>query len=203
VEDCVRWTRQVDDALPSVVMAARDAGGRDLPDVHVSVDGKPPVDLGARAIRVDPGSHRFVFQRSGSADVEASVILREGEKNRQVVATFGAPPSTQGAASNANGPSRPVPVSAWLAGGVAAVAIVGFATFGTLGVMDRATNHCDSGCSGDQKSAVDTKFVIADISLGVSVVALAVAAWLYLSRPSVEATPTSLLSGPGYVGLRF
>ncbi len=203
VEDCVRWTREVDDALPSVVTAARDAAGRDLPDVRVSVDGQPPVELSARAIRLDPGTHRFVFQRTGSADVEAAVIVREGEKNRQVVATFGAPASQRTAAPDSTSPRRPVPMSAWLAGGVAAVAFVGFATFGTLGVMDRATNHCDTGCAGDQKSAVDTKFWIADAALGVGVVALAVAAWLYLSRPSVEPSPTSLRIGPGFVGVGF
>jgi hypothetical protein len=205
VEDCMRWVRLVDDALPSLVTAARDAGGRDLADVRVSVDGKPPADVSPRAIRLDPGPHRFVFQRAGSADVAQDVIVREGEKNRQVVATFGVPPSaeTPAAPPPPRSTERPVPMSAWLVGGVGAVALVGFATFATLGVMDRATNHCDTGCPADQKSAVDTKFVIADVSLGVGVVALAVAAWLYLSRPTVERSVGAVHVGPGFVGVRF
>jgi hypothetical protein len=207
VEDCMRWARQVDDALPSVVVAARDTKGKDLLDVRVSIDGKPPAEMSTRAVRLDPGSHTFVFQREGSADVKQQVMLREGEK-REVLATFGAPPDTSSpttpATSTATVSERPVPVAAWLAGGVSGLALISFATFGTLGVMDRGTDHCDTGCPSDQKSGIDAKFLVADVSLGVGVVALAVAAWLYLSRPSVEVQAASAAAGPpGFAGIRF
>ena len=92
VEDCMRWMRQVDDALPSVVVAARDPKGHDLADVRVSIDGKVPVEMSSRAIRLDPGAHVFLFRQSGSADQEQPVTLREGEKNREIFATFGTLP---------------------------------------------------------------------------------------------------------------
>ena len=207
VEDCMRWMRQVDDALPSVVVAARDPKGHDLMDVTVSIDGKPATEMGTRAVRLDPGSHLFVFHRNGSADQQQQVMLREGEKNREVLATFGTLPAPAAATGGlqAAPPSgdRPIPVAAWVAGGVGALALVSFGTFGTLGVMDRTTDHCDTGCPPDPKSSVDSKYLVANVSLGVSVVALAVATWLYLSRPTVEPPAASATGAPGFVGLRF
>ena len=98
---------------------------------------------------------------------------------------------------------RPIPVAAWVAGSVGALAVVSFGTFGALGVMDRATNHCDTGCTSDQKSAVDSKFLVANVSLGVGIVALAVATWLYFSRPTVESPASAAAGTRGFVELRF
>ena len=203
VEDCMRWLRQVDDALPSVVVAARDPKGRDLTDVTVSIDGKPSAEMSSRSIRLDPGSHAFVFHENGSPDQQQQVMLREGEKNREVLATFGTLPAPAAAVGPPATPARPIPVAAWVAGGVGALALVSFGTFGTLGVMDRSTNHCDSGCPGDQKSAVDSKYMVANVSLGVGVVALAVATVLYLWRPTVESSAPAAAVAPDFVGLRF
>ena len=207
VDSCVRWMKQVDDALPSVVVAARDEKGRDLTDVRVSIDDGAPADLGARATRLDPGAHRFVFRRDGSADVEMQVVLREGEKNREVLATFRAPADLAGATptESAAQSERPVPALVWVVGGLGVAAVASFATFGALGVAERNADHCDTGCTQDQKNGVDSKYLVANISLGVGVVALAVATWLYLSRPAVVAPSQAsvLASSPGFVGLHF
>jgi hypothetical protein len=207
VDDCMRWMRQVDEALPSVVVAARDGKGRDLVDVRVSIDGMPPAAAAARAIRLDPGAHTLLFHREGSADVSEQVLLREGEKNREVLATFGGPASASSTAapqsSDRAGSERPVPVPAWVFAGVGAVALVSFATFGTLGILDRGADHCDTGCPADQKNAIATKFLIADVSLGVGVVALAVATWFYLSRPAAAPSAVGAAGRPPFVGLRF
>src|SRR5512141_1076550 len=39
-QDCAQWMNEVVAALPSVVVGARDADGRDIVDVRVTVDGK-------------------------------------------------------------------------------------------------------------------------------------------------------------------
>ncbi len=202
VENCMRWLRQVDDELPSVVVAARDPKGRDLTDVRVSVDGQPATDMSTRAVRLDPGQHTFVFRQSGSADQEQQVILRDGEKNRQVVATFGVLPGAPMPRLHP-GTDRPIPAGAWVAGGLGAVGLVAFAVFGTLGVAQRAANHCDTGCAQAEASAVDSKYLVANVSLGLGVAALAVATVLYLARPTVEAPSSAAISSSGLVGLRF
>jgi hypothetical protein len=128
------------------------------------------------------------------------VVLHEGEKDRQIVATFeGASPQTATASApvasteTESAPARPIPVAAWIAGGVGAAALVSFGTFGTIGVVSRGSNHCDTGCSASQKSGVDTDFLIADVSLAVGVVALGLATWFYLSRETVPAPVTAVL----------
>jgi hypothetical protein len=213
VGDCARWLGEVEAATPSVVFAARDAQRRDVFDVRVSIDGKPAVDVKSRAIPLDPGPHKVVFQHPGSADVPVDVMLREGEKNREVAASFvtsgGAVPASPrpGDAARAE---HPIPPSVWIAGGTGMVAMAGFATFGALGISERGSDHCDTGCAQPQKDAVDTKFLIANISLGVGVVGLGVAAWLYLTRPVTERPASAFLDlrplpGGGFavVGSRF
>jgi hypothetical protein len=39
--DCVRWLREVTDAMPTVVLSATGSDGRDVADVRVSIDGQP------------------------------------------------------------------------------------------------------------------------------------------------------------------
>lgn len=190
VTDCSRWMSEVEAASPSVVVAVRDAQRRDILDVRVSVDGKPSGVVSSRAMALDPGAHTFVFQRPGSPDVTVDVLLREGEKNREVAASLD---TSAGASVGAASPpgeawvaERPVPASAWIAGGFGVLGLAGFATFGALGIGARGTDHCDTGCTQSQKEAVDSKYTIANVSLGVGVLALGAAAWLYLTRPAIE-----------------
>ena len=190
VHDCVQWLREVDASIPSVVLAARDTSGRDLLDVHISIDGNPSVNASQRAIDLDPGIRRFVFQNEGSPDVSLHVLLREGEKNREIVATFAAPPPPPEATHLPPPPAAPVverevPAAAWVLGGIGIAALGSFGTFAALGLSERQNDHCDSGCSSSQKANVETKYQVADVSLGVAVVALGIATWVYLAHPKV------------------
>jgi len=197
VHDCTQWAQQVATALPSVVLAARGAAGNDLTDVRVSIDGQADAGMTARAVELDPGKHRFVFRRQGSPDVEVDVLLREGEKDRPIGATFGVPAEPPPPAPPADEPrvasSRPVPLGAWIAGGIGALGFVGFGAFGAIGVSDRSASGCGTGCSSSQKDRVDTELRVADISLGVGVVGLGVATLLFLTRPSVTESPAVVL----------
>jgi hypothetical protein len=188
VEDCTRWAQRVDEALPSVVVAARDAQGRDVVDATVSVDGAPAVPLSARAMTLDPGTHRFVFKRNTSETIERQVMLREAEKNREVAVTFAGPkqPEVAPAVTTADSVGAAPPLF-WIAGGVGVAAIGSFAVFGALGVGERGSDDCGNGCPPSQKNSVDTKLRIADVSLGVGVLTLGVATWSYLARSHVEA----------------
>ena len=214
VEACVRWSSEVDAAIPSVVLAARDRRGNNLTDVRVSIDGDAAVDLSPLAIELDPGTHSFAFQRTGSPEVGQQVVLHEGEKNREVLARFAsheaAPPevaattpepsptalTTQlGLVTPTTAPppaappthdERPVPAMAWVLASAGSLALVGFATFAGLGLSTRANDHCDVGCSPSQYDTVMTDLRVADASLGVGIVALGTAALLYLTRPTAK-----------------
>jgi hypothetical protein len=167
-----------------VVAAARDAQGRDVVDASVSIDGGPDAPVGARAVELDPGPHHFVFRRAGSSPIEQEVLLREGEKNRAITVTFASlvPPPVPHVPTT----TRPVPALSWILGGVGVIGMASFATLGSVGLSNRGAYHCDTGCTASQKSAVAGQFLAADVSLGVGVVGLVLAAVLYLTRPATS-----------------
>lgn len=207
VRDCTGWMQDATRAMPSIVAAARDASGADVLDTTLSIDGSAAAPLGARAIELDPGLHHLLFHRPGAADVVRDVVLREGEKDRQILVTFeeaaSAPiprPSAPPVQAPSPSPSRPVPASVWIAGGVGLAAMTTFGIVGALGVARRGDDHCDTGCSAPEKSAVDGEFLAADISLGVGVVALGIATWLYVAREPVPAPLAAVLGVLGMPG---
>jgi hypothetical protein len=208
VQDCTRWAGEVDAALPTVVMAARDQAGHDLADVTVAIDGAPPVALSARSASVDPGPHTFVFRRGAGTAVEQTTILREGEKNREVVAIFGLPGAAPRAPTTLE---RPVPVAAWVSAAVGVAGLGVLAVAGSIGVSDRSSEHCDTGCTQSQKNGVDSLFLVADVGMGVGIAGVALATVLFLARPTVERPASSAYvdlrplpgGGAAFVGGRF
>jgi hypothetical protein len=84
-EDCAQRLKEVEAAIPTVVLAASDSAGNDLSAVRVTMDGDVLLDkLGGAAIAVDPGEHRFVFESEGLRKAENVVLVREGDVDRQV-----------------------------------------------------------------------------------------------------------------------
>jgi hypothetical protein len=82
---CTKWAREVEDGMPTVVLAAKDAAGADLTDVRVTFDGAPLATvLDGKPVDVDPGAHKFRFSRDGSEPAEQSVVVKAGEKLRSV-----------------------------------------------------------------------------------------------------------------------
>jgi hypothetical protein len=82
--DCGRWLPEVLEALPSIVVLAKDPDG-DLFDVAVDMDGRPlAARLDGRAVNVDPGRHVFRFKTPDGRAVERSLMIVEGQKDRRL-----------------------------------------------------------------------------------------------------------------------
>ncbi|MGK3962733.1 hypothetical protein WMF38_00910 [Sorangium sp. So ce118] len=280
VADCGPWLAEVEKSLPSVVIAARDAGGRERLDVRVLVDGRLlAAALDGKALPVDPGPHTFRYEPAGGPAVEERVLIREGEKNRAITVILGAPPAgglssarplaapaasaspphappaapplaapaappptapaappptapaappptapaapppTAPAAPPPTAPAAPplaappraappraapaerpappaVPPLAWAAGGVGVAGLGVFAVVGALSLDAEAELRatCAPRCPGDDVRAIRVQHAVADIGLGVGVVALGAAAWLYLTRPAAATQPPARAS---------
>jgi hypothetical protein len=221
VAHCARWLEDVDAAIPTVVIKAR-AGGADVTNVSVSVDGTKVVDaLDGQALPIEPGSHLLRYVRAGASAtvVEERVLVVAGEKNRLLLVDFAsveaprsAPPAPVASSSGApDAPRASVSPFAWVFGGVASAAAGSFAYFGATGKSDldslRAT--CAGHCDNAGVSAAWNKLIVADVSLGVGVVSLGAAVWLFLSpRRSMEseagrtAEASPLVVTPALVGPR-
>lgn len=86
---CTQWLHDIEGAMPSLVLGAKDSSGGDLADVHVTFDGATLTDtLDGKPIEVDPGTHTLRFTREGSEPVAQKVIVRAGEKTRVVSVTM-------------------------------------------------------------------------------------------------------------------
>ena len=203
-QDCAQWMAEVDAALPTVVLGARDAEGRDLIAVRVLEDGAPVVDhLDGRPFPVDPGPHVFRFEAAGATAVEVRVLARAGEQNRAITAAFGPaprpPPSAPleatppvAAAETRTGPSP----LAWAFGGVAVAALATALYFEVAQVSDydHLSSTCAGHCPPDQVDHVGTERWVAGVSAGLGVVSLGAAAYFVLSRsrPAPKAPPVAL-----------
>jgi hypothetical protein len=93
-EDCAQRLQEVAAAVPTLMIEAVDAKGRDLTSVRVVMDGAPLVaQLGGTALEVDPGEHRFVFDAEGFNRKSNTVLVREGERNRSLRVVLDAIPA--------------------------------------------------------------------------------------------------------------
>ncbi|WP_437538951.1 hypothetical protein WME79_22805 [Sorangium sp. So ce726] len=198
VADCGPWLAEVEKSLPSVVVVARDAHGRERLDVRVLVDGRPlAAALDGKALPVDPGPHTFRFEPATGPAVEERVLIREGEKNRPLTVTLGAPPagapaSPRPLAPRAAPPAEPsVPGLVWASGAVGVAGLAVFAVAGALSLSAEADLRatCAPRCTEGEVRAIRVQHAVADIGLGVGVVALGAAAWLYMTRPAAAQPP--------------
>jgi hypothetical protein len=226
VADCGPWLAEVEQSLPSVVIAAKDASGRERLDVRVLVDGRLLATvLDGKALPVNPGPHTFRYEPAAGPAVEERVVIREGEKNRAITVILGAPaagapaqppalarsaapplasPAAPPLASPAAPPAKssvpaersvpaepPVPGLAWASAAAGAAGIAVFAVAGALSLEAEADlpPTCAPRCARAQVRAVRVPQTVADVGLGVGVVALGAAAWLYATRPAAAKPP--------------
>lgn len=196
--DCGKWLTEVDRDAPTVVFGAKDPKG-DLADVKVSMDGIGVQDrLDGKPVLVDSGEHTFKFETKDGQSQEQKVILRAAEKARPIIVTFGTASTGNGNSGNNNsgntgntggdtgGGSLVLPLAL---AGVAVVGVGSFAIFGIIGKSDvDDLQKCKPNCLEDDVSSARTKLIIADISLGVGIVAAAVSAYLFITRPKVDAS---------------
>ncbi|MEJ7731050.1 MAG: hypothetical protein WKG00_17775 [Polyangiaceae bacterium] len=181
--DCAAWVTELAREVPSVVVALRDAGGREGADARVRIDGRLAREhIDGRPIELDPGVHRVVVE-SSAGTVEQSVVLGTGQQNRVISLTL---PDDAG-----RGALR---TAAWISGGVGLAGLASFAAFAISGQASYDDlETCRPGCSQDDEDSVATRFVVADVSLGVGIagVAGAVVLWL-VSRPAPRGSATGL-----------
>jgi hypothetical protein len=184
--DCAQWQADVEASVPTVVVGAQAADGRDLVAVRVTVDGAPFADrVDGLARPLDPGEHRFRFETEGAPPVEQIVVLREGEKRRSVDAVLAPPPR------EALPPPPPPPPASegssrgpwpWVFGGIG---LVGAGVGTALVVSGLSDYHAladgcghTGSCSPSDVSSVRTRLWIADTLLVVGGLSLGVATWL-------------------------
>lgn len=197
-KDCAQALTQLDTDLPTIVLGARDPAGNDLIPTAAYVDEERVTTFDGRALAEDPGPHTIRFEHPPDAPVVEHVVLRVGERNRAILATFGtpvAPPAVERPAPSAATVVAPVARSgrpsgwAYVAGGVGLLGLASFATFGLAGFVEKQhlLATCAPTCADWQVAHVRFDYITGDTSLAVGLVSLGIATYLFLSPPSSSA----------------
>jgi hypothetical protein len=178
--DCVDWLEQVAHSLPSVVVTAR-ARGADILAVKVFVDGKLATEkLTGFALEVDPGLHKYRFESPPWPVIEREVLASEGVKQRPIEVEF-APPLPSPLLSHPEARPFRLERSDYVFGGLAVAGFGVLAYFGGTGLYDahQLRTDCKPFCDHADVQAVQTKLLIADIGLGIGILALVVGLYLH------------------------
>jgi hypothetical protein len=175
--------------LPTIVLRARDARGRDVLGVRVLIDGAPLMQrLTGTAVPIDPGPHRLRYEaRSGEA-YEETVLIAQGERDRVITIAFTSalePDGNRVSSSERRAPEEERRPSILPVAITAGVGVLGIGVFSVLQLQAwsdfralrddpcAATRTCDTG-------GVRSKLYVADTALVVGIVSLGVAAFLAL-----------------------
>jgi hypothetical protein len=209
-EDCMRWMDQMESALPTVVFSVRE-DGQDLTNVDILCDGNLLTGtLDGKALPVDPGLHEFTFNVPGLAHMERQLLIREGERNRIVNVEFSRPhesippPSPLGS-SNVNtvlpNPRARTNVLPYALTGVGVLGVAGFAMFGLLGNNHEGDlkSSCAPNCQSGQVDSVKTKYLLADACLGVGLVSLGVATYIFVKNHGNSASKRQQTASVGFI----
>jgi hypothetical protein len=147
-EDCAARLSEVDAAMPSLVLVAKDRAGNDVSAVVVTMDGLPFADtLDGTAVPVDPGEHRFIFEGEGLPSTEKVIVVHEGDKSRHVNVVLGGTVAADAATTESKdslfSPNRRR-LLGLAVGGTGAAGIVLGAIFGLVAksTYDQALREC-------------------------------------------------------------
>jgi hypothetical protein len=175
-EDCAKWAGELGSSIPSLVLEARGPNGELLSDVRVQADGAPFKErLDGRSREVDPGRHRFRFEAPGFIPSERELVVLEGHETQRLSVTLALLPKPAL-------PRRRVPVASYALAGVGVVSLASFAYFGLSGNHKKSElGSCEPACSRQLRTPIQRDYLVADVSLGVSLVSFALSAWLALA----------------------
>lgn len=185
--DCVQWLQELDRDAPSVVVAARE-GDKDLADVKVYLDSALVADhLDGRPISVDLGEHTFRFEHAGVTK-EEKVLIGAGQKSRNISVNFGKAAAEKKDEAGAGHQEPGSIVPAVVVGSIGVIALGTAVVFGLQGKNDvDELQKCKPRCNESDVDSARTKLIISDISTGVGIVALGVAAYMFITRPKGDA----------------
>jgi hypothetical protein len=206
-KECMRRVDAINAQIPTIIFEAKDADGRDLSAVKVTMDGQPFADrLEGTALPLDPGEHTFVFETASRPSVVRHLVVREAQKERRETLTFGAtaPPA----------PPRYVPpephgglgAQKTLAIVTAGIGVAGLGVGSVFGLMmlskkSDAQKACPDVCA-DQggvdlwNDAVSSGNLATAFLVGGGI-AIAGAAVLWFAAPSSGAPAARVGFGPG------
>lgn len=206
--DCSTWYGEVQNEVPTLVFVARSQG-RDLSRVRVLIgDRELSSHIDGQVVELDPGEYDIEFQALDMRPLQQHFVIARGERNRLIQVELEPLVSEP----------EPEPVSVprpqrslLLPGLVTGVGVLGVAGFAGLGLWGHSRENelkstCAPDCTEKQLSAVRTRYLMADVSLGLGVASLALGAYLFFDHSTTAQARTrgprlGVLASPSATGL--
>ncbi len=200
VAECIELYETIGKEIPSIVLAARQAGGGYLAEVSVEMDGEPIVErLDGKPVELDPGMHQLRFSVPGREPIELSHVALVGDRNRVVEVVFGeaeAPPTSAPSDPGLPPPAatpedRGIPLASYILAGASVVSFGAFAYLRITGIQDHdeLESSCSPGCDPEEVDEIRDKFTYSYYAAGLGAATLAAATIVYftVSGPSDDA----------------
>jgi hypothetical protein len=204
-DQCTTWKREIDALMPSIVVAARDEAGREIPAVRVLVDGRPVTLAAGAAHEIDPGHHVVRFDHAGTDPVEREVDLRAGDKRVPVEAVLRRKAEPAAPRLRAPAPAREhppdaaqatvrgaTPTAAYVFLGIGGAAVAAAAALSIVGHVERAdlVEECGPACAPERADPIRTKWLLGGILAGVGAAALTAGAIVWASAGAERQSST-------------
>lgn len=200
---CATWKAELENARPVLAFSITDETGAPSTEGEVSVDGKAPVSP-TTEVPVDPGPHTIRATHPNRPAQEVTVTVASGEKHRVSIA-FAAPTIVSKTSSQVIVRGGP-PTITYVLGAVSAAGLASFIGFGLGGRTEqkRLEDTCSPRCTDEQAKTGERRYLIADISLGVSLVSAGLATYFALRKqpePPRTSWDVRVDARPGLAGL--
>lgn len=181
------------DAPNTLVTAVR------TPSQGLPITNRYPASLTGTTIRIHPGQYTFTATAEGMPDIKWTVEVKNGETNTKVIEFEVAKRNAKDKDKPPDKPApdegtRPMPVSAWIVGGITVALIAPTVAFGVLGLNGKSEFNDKNGKASqteleDIQSDVVLNSALSDVFLGLTVAGAVTTTVLILTRPTVHKTP--------------
>jgi hypothetical protein len=190
--ECDPLLQDITRRIPSVLIACTKPGAVLSSYGSVTIDGKQATISGT-ALELDPGEHVFVLSSkrgAGASEPQTQTqtlrrVVSERERGLRIEFACVDPPKP-----------RPVAVTLSLLG-VSALSLGSFAYFGLTGLSRKNDlESCKGACENRLVDNVQNRFIAADISVGVSALALGLASFIWFSSAGSSSKTSSATRVP-------
>lgn len=201
--DCATWLEEIESEVPSVSFDVR-SGGKKLAAVRVFEGDRLLAErAGEASVELNPGTHWLRFEAEGLETVKKPIVVTRGAKNQRFIVVLPAPePKPRAPVRTSEVKAQSPSPAPWIAGAVGVAGMTAFAVLSSSGLSQEESleRSCAPNCNEADLRSVRTKYLLADISLGVGIAGLLVGGYFLVApdapRPSaqvpslrVQATP--------------
>ncbi len=184
-KDCSERLKKIEAEIPSLNV---DVRGPDAENAELSVDGTTAKRRDDGTLELTPGEHVISAKTADGRSAEEHVTVAAGSHGVTITLELPAPAPkpepTPAPEPESKGGIKPVVL---VLGGVAVVGLAGFTAFGLAGKSKQSElDDCKPNCTRGDVDSMRQKYLFADISLGVALVAGGAAAYLHFSDKKKE-----------------